>query len=110
MNHVIIFLALLALLSGCAVRGEPIRHRAGADTLELNAEINGRTFTALVFVDGQPIITHHFPPFVNSRDEKSARYHGHNLRSVLKIIKGIGSTTAQVYVYVDDGDAAEFFF
>lgn len=103
-------LALLTAFSGCAVVGEPVRHQAGADTLTINAEVNGRTFTALVFIDGQTIITHRFPPFVNSRDEKTARYHGHDIRSVLKIIKGLGSTQAQVYVYVDGGDAIEFFF
>jgi hypothetical protein len=78
--------------------------------LEFNAEVNGSTYTALVFVDGQPIITHHYPPFVNSRDEKNARYHGHDVRSVLRIVKGVGSTNAQIYVYVDGGNAIEFFF
>jgi hypothetical protein len=104
------FIILAALLTGCAVTGEPVKYQAGRDTLNLNAEINGRTFTALVFADGKPIITHTFPPFVNSRDEKSCRYRDHDIRSVLKIIKGLGSTNAQVYVWVDGERAGEFFF
>jgi len=103
-------LLLLALISGCVVRGEPVRYKAGADTLELNAKVDGRTLTAFVFIDGQPIITHHWPPFVNSRDEKNAHYQGHDVRSVLRIIKGLGNTTVQIYVYIDGGDAVEFFF
>jgi len=103
-------LLALAVLSGCVVQSEPVRYKAGADTLELNAKVDGRTLTACVFVDGQPIITHHWPPFVNSRDEQTTHYRGHDYRSVLKIIKGFGNTTAQIYVYVDGGDAVEFFF
>jgi hypothetical protein len=103
-------LFLVAFVSGCVVRGEPVQYKAGVDTLELNAKVDGRTLTAWVFADGQAIITHHWPPFVNSRDEQDARYKGHDIRSVLRIIKGLGNTTVQIYVYVDGGDAVEFFF
>ena len=98
------------MLSGCVVRGEPVLYKTGADTLVLNAKADGRTLTAFVYIDEQLIITHHWPPFINSREEKTAQYKGHDIRSVLRIIKGLGNTTAQIYVYIDDNQAAEFFF
>ena len=103
-------LYLLSLLSGCTVQSEPIRYKAGADTLNNSAKVDGATLTAFVFVDGKTIITHQWPPLINFRDEKTVQYNGHDFRSVLRIIKGIGNTTVQIYVYVDGGDAVEFFF
>jgi hypothetical protein len=109
MKHLALLL-LLAALNGCAVTGEPVTHRIQGETHQINAEVNGRTFTATVFMDGQPVLNHTWPPLVNSRDEKEILYRGHRIRSVLRIIKGFGSTNAQIYVYVDGEQAGEFFF
>ena len=110
MNKIIASLLVVTLLAGCAVQGESVKYQAGADTLEVNAKVDGRKFTATVFIDGHVALVHHYPPFVNSRDEQTLQYQGHRVRSVLRIIKGIGNTTAQIFVYIDGGDAVEFFF
>ena len=98
-------------VSGCAVTGEPVRCKAGTDTLKVNAKVNASSLKAFVYIDDQLVITHHWPRFVNSRDEKTTDYKGHNVRSVLRIIQGtFGNVTVQIYVYIDDSDAVEFFF
>lgn len=66
--------------------------------------------TATVLLDGYPIISHSWPPFVNSRDEQVTHVGNHEVRSVLRIIKGLGNTTVQIYVYMDDQQVGTFFF
>jgi len=105
-----LLLMMIVGLAGCAEMGEPVLYQAGRDAMILNAQVDGRALVATVYIDGQPVIRHHWPPFVNSRDEQTAHYRGHTIRSVLRVIKGLASTTAQIYVKVDGEPAGEFFF
>lgn len=106
----VIILILAAVLAGCAVTGEPVRYQAGRDPVQLNARVDGTALTATVLADGQPIIVHSWQPFQNARDERSTTWRGHDVRSVLRVIKGFGSTNVQVYVTIDGAPAGQFFF
>jgi len=101
---------MLSGIVGCTVTGEPVMYEFDGAEHRFEARVNGMNLTATVFLDGQAIISHSWPPFVNSRDEQMTHVGSHEVRSVLRIIKGIGNTTVQIYVYMDSKQVGAFYF
>lgn len=97
-------------VAGCAVTSEPLKCKFDGAEHRFDAKVNGMNLTARLLLDGQVIISHSWPPFVNSRDEQVAHVGDHEVRSVLRIIKGLGNTTAQIYVYMDGEQVGVFYF
>jgi len=101
---------VLSGITGCAVTGEPVMYKFDGAEHRFDAKANGMNLTATVLLDGRPIISHSWPPFVNSRDEQVTHVGDHEVRSVLRIIKGLGNTTVQIYIYMDGQQVGAFFF
>ena len=103
---------LMIIVSSCAVTGVE-RYYTSPKTSEkilLNARVNGSTLNSYVIVDGQELIKHSFPPFVNSTSTQEINYKGHKIRAVFKMIKSIGTSTVVIVVFIDDEMASEFVF
>lgn len=75
-----------------------------------NAKIDGMSLTGSVYLNDKIIITQNWPPFINSTQEKIVDYNGDKIKLVMKVIKGIGSTNVQMYIYVNNKPAGEFYF
>lgn len=108
-----IILAILTMfLAGCAVTGVGRYYQpsASSEKFFINAKVDGRTLKSAVMIDGQDVVTHTFPPFINSTKTKTVRYKGHEVSATFKMIKSIGTSTVVIVVFVDGEMAADFTF
>ena len=108
------FLLLLFLfpLSACAVTSQEKIYSDAVTNKDyrFNAKIDGMALTGSVYLNDKVVITQNWPPFVNSTQEKIVDYDGDKIKLVMKVIKGIGSTNVQMYIYVNNKPAGEFYF
>jgi hypothetical protein len=99
---------MAVLISGCTATGDAVNFQSGQDAMQINVKADGISLTVYVHVDGQAVITHHYPVFVNSTDIQETEFKGHKIRSTLEVTRMIPGTRVQVNVEVDGVHAGEF--
>lgn len=100
------------LLCSCSVLSEPRMYKDSLSNKVYNFSAEAhRSGSYDLTLNGEVILKQSWPPFVlTSRNEKTVDYKGDLIKSVLTTQKSIGNTFVQIFIFVNDKQAVEFYF
>lgn len=111
-KYLLVTLLTSLLLCSCSVLSEPRMYKDSlSDKVYTFSAEAYRSGSYDLTLNGEVILNQSWPPFVlTSRNEKSVDYKGDLIKSVLTTQKSIGNTFVQIFIFVNDKQAVEFYF
>lgn len=111
-KYLLVTFLISFLLCGCSILSEPrvYKDNISGKVYTFSAEAY-RSGSYDLSLNGEKILNQSWPPFVlTSRNEKIINYKDDMIKSVLTTQKSIGNTFVQIFIFVNDKQAVEFYF